>query len=160
LAHVLDAAQRKRADHTIELVGLKGESFAAKNPLDNLNPGLLNPSLRQTVHPSVRIDRRYLSNLSRVMRQIQARPETDFQNLAIGRGKQLTPVLRHEWPVEQKLAKTREDYFGVKAHVVLDDLSRLQEARFKATALAMLTPASSSPSILWGVGESSCEERQ
>ncbi len=51
-----------------------------------------------------------------VGRQVQARPEADFQNLAADRRKQLLPMLCHERPVHEKVAKSREDHVGVKAH--------------------------------------------
>jgi hypothetical protein len=45
LAHVLDAAQGKGADHAVEGVVPEGEPFAAQQPLVNLDARLLDPPL-------------------------------------------------------------------------------------------------------------------
>src|SRR5262245_53423454 len=68
---VLDAAQRKRADDTIESAVLEGKPFAAYDSLVNLDLRGFHPLLRQSVHPDVRIDRRDLADLGRVVRQVQ-----------------------------------------------------------------------------------------
>ena len=119
MAHVSDAAQRKRADGAIEAAALERESFAAENPVVNLDLRLPDQPLRQAVHPGVRIDRRDSFDLGRVMGKIQARPEADLQNVAAGRGEQVLPMFRHERPVQEEVTKPREDDLRVEPHQLL-----------------------------------------
>src|SRR5262249_3352990 len=115
LDDMLDAAQRKRADNTIESVILEGKPFAAYDSLVNLDPRLSYPLLRQPVHPDVRIDRRDLADLGRVVRQVQARPEADLQHVAADRGEQFSAVLGNKRHVQKKVAEAGEDHLGVEA---------------------------------------------
>jgi hypothetical protein len=78
LAHVLDAAQRKRADGPIEGATLKRESFAAENPLVNLDLRPPDPSLRQSLRSGVRIDSGDPANLGWIVWQVQARAEAEL----------------------------------------------------------------------------------
>src|SRR5689334_12048824 len=80
--------QRKGADDAIEGAFLEEESFAAQHPLVNLDACLLDAPSCPAVHPDVRINGRDLANVGRVVWQVQAGAEADFQNVAACVGEQ------------------------------------------------------------------------
>src|SRR5262245_39537481 len=80
-AHVADAAQGKRADGAIEAVIRQREPFAADHPLVNCESRPPDSPLCQAVHSGVRIDGRDRADLGGIVRQVQARPKTDLQNV-------------------------------------------------------------------------------
>jgi hypothetical protein len=112
-AHVLDTAQGKRADGTIEAIILEREPFTAKDSLVNLDPRLPDAPLRQAVHSTVGIDRRDLMDTGGVVGQVQAGPQANLQNLAADGGEQLLPMLRHQRPIQEKVAQARENNLGI-----------------------------------------------
>lgn len=53
------------------------------------------------------------------MGKIQARPEADLQNVAVGRGEQLFSMFCHERHVQEEVTKPREDDLRVEPHQLL-----------------------------------------
>jgi hypothetical protein len=86
------------------------ELFAAKHPLVNLDPRLLDAPAGPAIHPGVRIDGRELADVGRVVGQVQAGAEADLQNVAAGLGEQITSIPGHELPIQPEIAEQRGDH--------------------------------------------------
>jgi hypothetical protein len=78
--NVRDAAQRERADDCIERLIVKGEILAIR-PVD-LEPDrrLLQSTPGSPVHPLIRLNEHQVLHLRRIMGQVQACSESDFQD--------------------------------------------------------------------------------
>src|SRR5581483_8665383 len=102
-------AQGKRADGAIEGAVPEGQALAAGNVLVNLDPRLLDPFLRQPVHARVRVNRRELVDPFGVVREVQAGPEADLQNVAVSTGEQPSPVPGQQGLVQEEVAEAWDD---------------------------------------------------
>jgi hypothetical protein len=92
LVDSLDAAQSKRTHHGIEAAGVKGQMFAVKTSLIDLDSRQPDPALRQPVHSSVGLDRRDFVYPGRVVGEVEASSEADLENVALDVGKQIAPL--------------------------------------------------------------------
>jgi hypothetical protein len=116
LVNLIDAAQRERADDAIESACLKGQLFAADNPLVHFDSRLPDAPLRQPVHAGVRLDDGDPGNALGIKRQVQPGSEADLQNLAVGAREEIAPVPGYDRVVQEEIAKARENYARIETH--------------------------------------------
>ena len=116
LPDILDAAQRERADDAIEGAVFEGEPLAAEEPLVNLDPCLLDPPSCPSVHAGIRLDARDFAHVGRVARQVQSGAKANFQNVAVGVGKQLPTIPGHERSIQTEIAEQWQDHSRIEAH--------------------------------------------
>src|SRR5262249_41839552 len=116
LMDIVNAAQRKRADHTIERAILKRKPLAADHALLNPDTGLLDPPPRQPVHADIRINHRETAHSFGIIRQVQPGAEADFYNVPVGIGEQFPSLRRHERLPQKEVAEAREYHLCVEAH--------------------------------------------
>src|SRR5262245_48803914 len=77
--HVVDAAQRKRADDTIERAISERQPLAADQMLANLDARPPDAPLGQAIHPNIWIGGPDLAHVIGIVSQIQTGAETDFE---------------------------------------------------------------------------------
>src|SRR5207244_2128520 len=84
--NLLDAAQRKGADHAIKGPVLERQPFTANDPPIHLHPPLPDSLFGPALHAHVWFDHGEAANPGGIMRYVQAGSKTNFQNPAAGGG--------------------------------------------------------------------------
>lgn len=82
----------------------------------DVDPALFDSLLGQPVHAAIRIDDGQPTNAVRVVREVQACTEADFQNITFGLRDKLLAMFGHRLGVQGQLAKAWEDELRIEAH--------------------------------------------
>ena len=82
----------------------------------DLDPALVDSLLGQPVHAAIRINDGQPANSVRIVREVQACTEADFQNIPFGLREKLLAMFGHRLGVQGPFAKTWEDELRIEAH--------------------------------------------